>query len=188
MSPRLRTALLVLLVALLASTAGIYVASLRETPPAPAVSADTTARLYALRLPDLANQVQPLAQWKGKVLVVNFWATWCPPCRKEIPEFDKTAQHFKDKDVQFVGISIDSPDKVRQFRDETQVTYPLLIAGLDTLEIADALGNRARALPFTVIFDRAGRLQHVKLGTLTQAQLTQQIESALAQPMASAAR
>lgn len=146
------------------------------TRQVPAAAVDA---LFALELPDADGRPQPLSQWRGKVVVANFWATWCPPCRKEIPEFAAVSTDLADAPVQFVGISIDSADKVRAFDDEFDVPYPLLIASHEVLALAAEFGNDAQALPFTVIIDRDGRARHVKLGTLDKAQLEGKIRPLL---------
>lgn len=137
--------------------------------------------LLALRLPDAAGKEQAIAQWRGKVLVVNFWATWCPPCREEIPDFAVISQAFASAPVQFVGLSVDAASKVRAFNDKNQIPYPLLVAGNDILGLAAELGNTPRALPFTVIIDRNGKLSHAQLGILHRAELERRIRALLAQ-------
>ena len=90
--------------------------------------------LLALTLPDLDGTPQPLAQWKGKILVFNFWATWCPPCIKEIPAFSAASRKYQDKGVQFVGISIDTADNVRDYA-QLEPIHPSM-AGEDFCEFA----------------------------------------------------
>ena len=136
--------------------------------------------MLALRLADTEGQLQALEQWRGKVIVANFWATWCPPCRKEIPDFAAASQSLAGEPVQFIGLSIDSADKVRAFRDEFKVPYPLLIAGPEVLTLAAGFGNEARALPFTLIIDRDGKVRHIKLGTLKREELEGKIRALLA--------
>lgn len=174
---------LVLAVAASAATAGYFVQ--RMTQPTHAgkahVSRDAGAPILALQLPDSEGRLQALGQWRGKVLVVNFWATWCPPCLREIPDFANVSRRFANAPVQFVGIGIDKPDNVRKFASEMQVPYPLLIAPLQTLEMTAALGNSAQALPFTAIFDRHGNLQLIKLGTLNEVELEGKIRALLAE-------
>ena len=135
--------------------------------------------LFALELPDTEGRPHPMSQWKGKVVVANFWATWCPPCRKEIPEFAEVSEALADQPVQFVGISIDSVQKVRAFDDEMDVPYPLLIASHEVLALAAQFGNSAQALPFTVIIDREGTPAYIKLGTLNKAELERRIHPLL---------
>jgi len=181
MQPIVRNAL-ILAVAAAAGLIG-YLAQRAASParPAPAqVAREAGAPILALNLPDSNGQPQALAQWRGKVLVVNFWATWCPPCLREIPEFAAVSRRFADAPVQFVGIGIDQPDNVRRFAEDNKVPYPLLIAPLQTLAVTSALGNTSQALPFTVIFDRHGELDFVKLGTLNEAELEGKIRALLA--------
>lgn len=122
--------------------------------------------LFVARMPDLVGNQTSLAQWRGKVLVVNFWATWCTPCREEIPDFIRLQREFGDKGVQFVGIAVDQADKVTLFSNEFQINYPLLIGNYGALDLAKRVGNRISALPFTVVLDRNGRLVHRQLGIL----------------------
>ena len=124
-----------------------------------------------LRLPDLAGHEQELAQWRGRVLVVNFWATWCAPCREEMPMFMKVQHEQGARGIQFVGIAVDNAEKVRHYADELKLNYPTLIGGYGAMELSKTLGNTVMALPFTVIVDKAGRVAHTQLGPLKEAQL-----------------
>jgi len=148
---------------------------LSEAPPnlaaltAPKVQ--TSLALTSLTLPDTNGVNQALGQWRGKVLVVNFWATWCPPCREEMPAFSRLAGQHAANGVQFVGISIDTLNNVIDFQKRTPVSYPLLIGTMETVQNTIPLGNNAQALPFTAIFDRSGVLHSVKLGRLPEAEL-----------------
>lgn len=176
-----RLALLIVAASTLAAGAGYYFGNLRQVAPPPieaVPTANAAARLLSLTLPDLEGKPQALSQWKGKVLVVNFWATWCPPCKEEMPEFSRLNKEFSPNDVQFVGISIDTADKVLAFSKETPVSYPLLISNLDSLDLASDLGNRAKGLPFTIILRPDGSPQQVKLGKFATPDLEKAIRSA----------
>ena len=124
--------------------------------------------LLGLVLPDLSGREQALAQWRGKVLVVNFWATWCAPCREEMPHFVRAQSDQGANGLQFVGIAVDSVDKARQFAAEVSVNYPILIGGYGAIELSRALGNSVGALPFTVVLDRRGELAWTHLGPVRE--------------------
>ncbi len=151
-------------VGMLAVALGIGFALWDRNPP------DTSA-LLALSLPDTQGAEQPLRQWQGKVLIVNFWATWCEPCREEMPEFVRFQRELGPKGVQFVGIAVDQRDKVAQFAKELELNYPALIGGYAAMDLSKPLGNRLLALPFTVILDRHGHIAHTQLGPLKAEQL-----------------
>jgi len=122
-------------------------------------------------LADLSGKPQPLSQWRGKVLVVNYWATWCAPCREEIPTLMKVQHKYAHNGVKLVGIAVDNVDKVQEYAKDMQIDYTLLIGGMETLSAVRDLGNRAGVLPYTVVLDRAGRLAYTHAGTVTEGSL-----------------
>jgi thiol-disulfide isomerase/thioredoxin len=156
------------------AAAGVYVYNSR-LKPAP----DPAAQLARLNLPDADGRQVDLARWQGKILVVNFWATWCAPCREEMPVLVRAQQKYAGNGVQLVGIAIDSADKVRQFGSELSVNYPLVLGGMAALELTQRLGNKAGVLPYTLILDRAGRTVLSHLGPITEPELDQAIARAL---------
>lgn len=141
----------------------------------PAAQATSTAAgaeaLFSASLPDLKGQEQSVSQWRGKVLVVNFWATWCAPCREEIPEFIKMQEKYRNQGLLFVGIALDQKDKVEAYHKEVGFNYPVLIGGFEAIELSKQAGNRYSALPFTAIIDRSGKIAGTALGGLTQTKL-----------------
>lgn len=153
-------------IALTAFGAGVWVKSFRNLPEVSAADA-----VYSITLPDLENKPQQLSQWRGKVLVVNFWATWCAPCVEEIPMFIKVQDKYRGKGLQFVGISLDKEDKTSDFGRKFGINYPSLIGTLDTIEISRQVGNTRRVLPYTVILDRKGQVAATELGGLTEEKL-----------------
>ena len=159
------------IIAAVALAAGIYFGLDRNEPLTLDVVGRDAAPLLGVSLPDTKGREQPLAQWKGKVLVVNFWATWCVPCREEMPEFVKAQKDLGGRGVQFVGIAIDQPDKIDAFAAELQLNYPALVGGYGAIELSKAMGNRLGALPFTVVINRRGTVAHTQLGPLKEAQL-----------------
>ncbi len=150
-------------------------------PIATVPAREAVAALFALTLPDSAGTPHALAQWQGKIVVVNFWATWCPPCRDEIPAFAAVSRRLAGEQVQFIGLSLDSAENVQAFAQEFDVPYPLLIASYDVLGLVAATGNPSRALPFTLIVDRHGKIRHTELGSLNTAELEGKIHPLLAQ-------
>ena len=137
------------------------------------------ARVLALTLPDADGQMHDLSQWRGQIVVVNFWATWCPPCRDEIPDFVTLFRTHRNNGVRFVGLSIDSAANVADFRTELDVPYPLLVGNADVLNLATTLGNPAQALPFTLILDRQGLIRHARVGRLSKTELAGRIDALL---------
>ncbi|MSQ52752.1 MAG: TlpA family protein disulfide reductase [Betaproteobacteria bacterium] len=133
--------------------------------------ASSVDSLWKWPLQNLEGSMQPLHHWRGKVLVVNFWATWCEPCRVETPILVKTQHKYAAKGVEIVGIAIDSAAKVQEFAREYKVQYPLLIAGLEIIEMTKGLGNKAAGLPYTVVLDRSGKVQARHLGGISEHQL-----------------
>ncbi|MGH8563339.1 MAG: TlpA family protein disulfide reductase [Gammaproteobacteria bacterium] len=106
--------------------------------------------------------------WAGKVLVLNFWATWCPPCREEIPDLMALQAAYGERGLQIVGIAIDDPKAAHEYASRLKVNYPTLIGTWDGQRVAEDYGNRIGALPFTVIVDRHGRIAHTKPGQITR--------------------
>jgi len=120
---------------------------------------------------DLAGKSRRLIEWQGRVLVCNFWATWCAPCREEIPLLIAAQQQYAVKNVQIVGIGIDHANKISEFSSQLKITYPLLVAGAATVDTMKLLGNQSGGLPFTVILDQGGAVAKTKLGALQPGEL-----------------
>jgi len=131
--------------------------------------------LPALRLPDPQGKEFDDSALQGKVVVVNFWATWCLPCREEIPMFSAFQNEHAAGGVQFVGVAIDEPEAVRGFVGTQEIGYPVLIGGVDSIELSRRLGNRLQGLPFTAIFDRKGNLVYSQTGPMTRSLLADRL-------------
>ena len=135
--------------------------------------------LDQIQLPDLDGNEHSLSQWQGKVLLVNFWATWCPPCREEIPVFLSLRNKFSPAGFEVVGVSIDYVNKVKQYRDSMQIDYPLLDGEDQGMSIMMDLGSPSGGLPFSVLYDRNGNAVHSKSGPYHEQELQKLIEKHL---------
>jgi len=111
------------------------------------------------------------------VRVINFWATWCTPCREEMPHFIRLQTRFADRGVTFLGLAIDRPDRVTRFAEEIGVNYPLLLADMSLLALASRVGNRGEVLPFTLVLDRSSRIAARRIGIYTEEALGAILES-----------
>jgi thiol-disulfide isomerase/thioredoxin len=134
---------------------------------------DRLDRLPDFQLPDLDGRAVSSREWAGKVVILNFWATWCPPCLREMPLFEEVQAHHEE--VQLIGIAIDSEEDVASFLSEHPVNYPVLLGDTEAIEMSRRLGNRLQGLPFTAIFDTRGKRVHAQVGELTRASLDKQL-------------
>jgi len=173
---KVRQWLPVLLVALVAAAAGM---AYQEWRMGPAPDDGALTALSTARFPDLQGNAQTLDQWRGKVLVVNFWATWCAPCRDEIPIFVKLQDKYRSQGLQFIGIAVDQRDKVQPFAADFGMNFPVLIGSADAIELSRKLGNRAGVLPFTIVLTRDGRLARTEIGAAKEARLESFLASLL---------
>jgi len=107
---------------------------------------------------DLHGDSVPLERWRGKLLVVNFWATWCPPCLREIPAFIELQRRYAADGVQFVGIALDQTEAVASFASEKAMNYPVLVGHDDVIRFMQSLGNGIGGLPYTAVIDANGEL------------------------------
>lgn len=127
---------------------------------------------------DLQGNNRSSREWNDKVVVLNFWATWCPPCRKETPAFIEVQSSYPQQ-VQFIGIAIDDREPVQNFADTFGINYPTLLGDMSAIEISRQLGNRFSGLPFTAIFDQNGKLVYHQTGEVKKSELTDQIKALL---------
>ena len=133
--------------------------------------------LFAASFADADGTMQPLAQWKGRPLVVNFWATWCPPCVEEMPDLQRARDAYRGRGVEVIGIGIDNAAKIAEFRERHGLTLPLLVAGAGGSDLNRALGNSGGALPFTVLISADGRIAQRHLGQVRPEQLRRWLDA-----------
>jgi len=120
--------------------------------------------LWAMRFPQPDGGELVMAERRGRPLLINFWATWCPPCVKEMPELDRFQREFAGSGWQVVGLAVDGPTPVREFLKRVPVSFAIGLAGFEGTDLSKRLGNAQGALPFTVLLDGRGRIVQRKLG------------------------
>ena len=173
------TVIVIVVAASLAGAAGYWLVG-RQDPAVPVVTAPSgTAALPAapprlaetvpdFRLLDRAGTPRSLQEWQGRSLIVNFWATWCAPCRREIPLLQRIARDRAADGFEVIGIAVDFRDKVLAYADEMNIEYPLLIGEQDALDAAAAFGVDAIGFPFTIFTDAQGRVVAAQMGELSE--------------------
>lgn len=143
--------------------------TIQGAPKAPPIIQATTligTQRPEIVMRDLDGTLRKLSEWDGKILLVNFWATWCPPCMKEIPFFIELQNRYADEGLQIIGVAIDKPDVSRQFAEEIGINYPVLPGDLGAIEITKQYGNALGGLPYSVFVNREGLITHTKTGEL----------------------
>lgn len=137
------------------------------------------AERAAFSLPDLDGRARAAAEWDGKVVALNFWASWCPPCLEEIPAFVSLQAQHQEAGLQFVGLALEPPATARRFAVEREMNYPVLTGAAEVIKLARAYGNHIGALPFTVFIDRTGRVASAHPGPLSREEAEELIVSLL---------
>ncbi|MDD1605715.1 MAG: TlpA family protein disulfide reductase [Methylococcaceae bacterium] len=162
---------IIIVVAVLALGVGLttrfFISPADITSPAPLVA--------EFNLPDSSGKAHSSKEWQGKIRIINFWATWCAPCRKEIPEFIALQTKYADKNVQFIGIAIDEQQAVSDYLKTINSNYPMLIGGDAGMAMTQQFGNRIGALPYTVVVDTQGHIVHQQSGEFSTEQLVKVI-------------
>lgn len=162
-----------------AAIVGIEVWRARELPGP--ISAVQTPQIA---LPDLDGQIWRSDSAQGKVVLINFWASWCAPCVKEVPALVEAQRQWGDHGLQVVGIALDEGEPVRAFARRMHINYPVLLAGMDGFDLSQSFGNEILSIPFSVVLDRGGQIRHRHLGVLTPEQLRGWIPPLLAEAVA----
>jgi thiol-disulfide isomerase/thioredoxin len=151
----------------------------QDPVPAPLATVQQVDVLPAFSYPDLDGRQRSHSEFGETVMVLNFWASWCPPCRKETPTFIALQEAYAGE-VQFIGIAIDDPEPVREFAETYGINYPVLLGDADAVMLSRRLGNRHEGLPFTVVVAANGRVLMRHIGELEREQLEPLLREAIA--------
>lgn len=171
---RKRVGWLAAAIAAIALAAGFSLASRHFSTSGAGMSAEA---FFARTFNDLDGQPVAMARWQDRIVVVNFWATWCPPCVEEMPDLQRVHDEYEARGVTVVGLGIDSPSALKRFRDEHGLSLPLYAAGASGSELGRVLGNPSGALPYTILVDRKGRIVQARLGQVQPAELRRWLDA-----------
>lgn len=122
-------------------------------------------------LRDLDDNLYTITEWKNQALIINFWASWCSPCRREMPVFAQIAKEYADRDVTVLGIAVEQAHSARAFAQSMNIDYPLFYAYEDGATLYKLLGNRKGAIPYTVLVDKEGIIRHTFFGEIQEEKL-----------------
>jgi len=174
-------------VAVIAAAVGAHFGANKQEAPAAAATVAASAaapeanaavtELLKQTLPDSKGVSTALAQYKGKAMLVNFWAPWCGPCVQEMPELSALAAGEDGKKLAVIGIGIDSPSNIAEFADKYKISYPLFVGGMGGTELSRQFGNNAGVLPYTVLIGADGQVKKTYLGRLKFDQLKSDLAS-----------
>lgn len=147
--------------------------------PIQEASKAAAASLFSASMMDSNGIKQSLGQYRGKIIVLNFWATWCPPCREEMPELSQLHQQYQNSNVMVLGIAEDELAPVREFLQASPVSYPVFIAENEHMELGASLGNHKAVLPYTVIIDANGNVLQSFFGKINKPLLEKSLQNIL---------
>ncbi|MDP3744201.1 MAG: TlpA disulfide reductase family protein [Methylotenera sp.] len=158
--------------------------AIRAFYPANAINNDAniaTNALFTTAFINTEGKPQNLKQYQGKIIVLNFWATWCPPCREEMPELAQLHQEYQHKNVVVLGLALDELNLVQGFLQESPVSYPIFIADSPETDLSGRLGNDKSVLPYTVVINTDGKVINTYFGRITKSLLEATINPLLSQ-------
>jgi peroxiredoxin len=170
-SPRLAatgkaTGLIIAAVAIIGLAAGIgayrYLKTSADKPQTATIKSPSVVgeKRPEFALNNLEGEKHAISEWDGKVIVLNFWATWCPPCRREIPAFIELQEKYQAQGFTIIGVALDARQAAIDYVDPMGINYPILVGDVDGITLSQEYGNKLGVLPYTVIIDRQGIIRH----------------------------
>ena len=180
MSPTLRN-LMLLATAILALAGGYWLAQSMRPPETTTLTTPTYGggKMIDFTMADLEGKNRSLNEWRGQVIVLNFWATWCPPCREEIPLFIALQKKHAADGLEVIGVAVDNQPAVVAYRKSMGINYTILMGGDDAMDVAAKYGDRMDSLPYSVIISRNGSIEARKLGAFTKTELDSLVDPLL---------
>ena len=136
-------------------------------------------KAHSYSLPNLDGTHEDSEQWSGKVQVINFWATWCSPCKREIPVLIELQNQYQDQGLQIIGIALDNAEMVQKYAAKAGINYPILADEDEAITIAEKLGNNMGVLPYTVVVDRSGNISYTHYGEIKRESIEKEIKPLL---------
>lgn len=166
LTANMKKILIFVLLGVIAVIAGLAAANFWANGPAP----ENANQRPTFTLPDTSGTLRNVQEWDGKLLLLNFWATWCAPCRKEIPLLIQAQKDHADQGLQIVGLAVDEPEPVREYAAKFNINYPLLVDAMNVVKLQDKLKGGS-GLPVSILIDRNGNVRERVVGEMDQAQL-----------------
>lgn len=139
----------------------------------------STNDFFSTQLPDENNHIQNLSQYRGKILVVNFWATWCPTCRAEMPDLSAFHRENVKNNITVLGIAVDEAEKVKAYVNKIPLAFPVVVSEDKGMDLAQDLGNDFGWLPYTIIINREGKVAKILYGRIDKAKLQAEVNTLL---------
>ncbi len=176
----MKNTLIFIVVMVIAGSAGFALQRFLATGPTEPTgkfeAADAANPMIGLMRPefamkDIEGNIRNIKDWDGQVIVLNFWATWCPPCLEEIPHFIEIQDQMQGKGLQIVGIAVDNEEDVKQFASDVGMNYPVMAGETEAIGLSQKYGNSIGGLPFSAIIDQNGKITHIITGELSESRL-----------------
>ncbi len=171
--------LAVIAVALAALMGGYWLADATRSPSLHPAAVEIPKKVMAFTLPDLKGRPRNINEWHGKLIILNFWASWCHPCREEIPLLIDIQKKYGKKGLQIIGVAFDKKENIIRFSNIYSINYPLLVGQEEVMAIMERYGNRSGSLPYSVIIDTQGREVGRKVGAYKRLELETRINDYL---------